>query len=108
MSGDHNAHQVDQCSHIWRYIGSKRQSVWQCPHCESYRFLDPPRAAENSALTKQKAKWYQEGVEAERAACVKLLEEGAGLPDLSAHSKFDMYVKIFMQRVADQIKERGA
>jgi hypothetical protein len=44
----------------------------------------------------------------ERAACVKLLEEGAGLPDLSAHSKFDMYVKIFMQRVADQIKERGA
>ena len=42
MSGDHNQHQADQCEHLWRYIGSKRQAVWQCPHCESLRFVEPP------------------------------------------------------------------
>jgi len=58
-------------------------------------------------MTDDKIKWYQKGVEAEREACAKLLEEGTGLPDLSAHSKFEMYLKIFMQRVADQIRARG-
>ena len=42
MSGDHNQHQADQCEHLWRYIGSKRQAVWQCPYCESLRFVEPP------------------------------------------------------------------
>ena len=43
----------------------------------------------------------------EREACVKLIEESADSPNLSAHNKFEMYLKIFMQRVADQIKAKG-
>ena len=42
MSGDHNQHQADQCEHLWRYTGSKRQAVWQCPYCESLGFVEPP------------------------------------------------------------------
>jgi len=50
MSGDHNAHQVDQCSHVWRYIGSKRQAAWQCPYCESYRFIEPPKTVNEQEI----------------------------------------------------------
>lgn len=46
MSGDHNRHQADQCNHIWWYIGSKRQAAWQCPHCESLRFLEQPKTVD--------------------------------------------------------------
>lgn len=57
MIGDHNAHQVDQCSHTWRYIGSKRQAVWQCPYCESYKFLEPPKTVDEQKIeTKLKEK----------------------------------------------------
>ena len=65
------------------------------------------KIVEEENMINSKAKWYQEGVEAEREACAKLLEAGAGLPDLSAHSKFEMYLKIYMQCVADQIRARG-
>lgn len=55
MSGDHNQHQADQCEHLWRYIGSKRQAVWRCPHCESLRFVEPP-AREWKGLTDEELK----------------------------------------------------
>lgn len=41
MSGDHNAHQSDQCDHSWLYIGSKRQSAWECQKCKGLSLRDP-------------------------------------------------------------------
>jgi hypothetical protein len=40
----------------------------------STEFIDFARAIEQRTLTNQKARWYQEGVEAEREACAELCE----------------------------------
>lgn len=42
MSGDHNAHQADQCNHLWKYIGSKRQAALACAYCQALRTNEPP------------------------------------------------------------------
>lgn len=28
---------MDNCGHVWLYIGSERQMVWRCTLCDEYR-----------------------------------------------------------------------
>ena len=32
----------DQCNHLWRYSGNKRQAAWVCSYCQALRVSEPP------------------------------------------------------------------
>ena len=58
------------------------------------------RAIESRTLTNQKARWYQEGVEAEREAC-------AAIVDAEMDEWDDYDVNVALNNAAAEIRSRG-
>jgi hypothetical protein len=88
----------------------------ECPSREYVRIMtnqdliDFAEAVVNRTLTNQKAKWYQEGVEAERRACAKLLEDRAKFfGDNDKRADTPLYRREYQTMIdcADEIRARG-
>ena len=58
------------------------------------------RAIESRTLTNQKARWYQEGVEAEREACAKIVDA-----EMDEWDDYD--VNVALNNAAAEIRSRG-
>lgn len=56
MSGDHNQYQKG-CDHIWQYIGTKRQQMWQCGKCDMLT-VDNPNRIGKQMISAQKLQYY--------------------------------------------------
>ena len=57
MSGDHNQYQKGS-NHSWKYVGSKRQVLWQCGKCDMLTIDNPNPEKEKPMLDPTKLQYY--------------------------------------------------
>ena len=79
-----------------------------CPRREYLRTMSNQdliafaQAVAQRTLRNQKAKWYQEGVEAEREACAKIVDA-----EMDSWSMDILHVNVALNNVAAEIRARG-